>query len=432
MSESLIVKNLLDFLSSTPTAYHAVDNVSSILIKNKFEYLPLSSDWKLKPSGKYFTTVNGTTLIAFVNSATGKCKSFRIIGAHTDSPGIKIKPNPEFVKEGFFQLNTEIYGGPILSTWFDRPLSLAGRVFIKGKDAFTPQQKLVNFDKPVAVIPNLAIHMNREINNGYAINNQKDMIPVLISGVDEKIPVKELLENMISEAIKIPKKDILDFELFLYESDGARLAGINDDFVSSSRIDNLEAVSAGLEVLKTAEASADCLKVLAYYDNEEVGSSTKQGADSTLLSSIVERIMESNGVYSPSAVSKAIANSFMISVDGAHSIHPNKTEKYDPINKAQINKGPVLKISANQRYSTDSQSASVLKVLANKAKVPLQIFVNNSNEKGGSTIGPIAGKYLQMPSADLGIPMLAMHSIRELAGTKDHIWMVKLLSAFLA
>jgi len=236
---------------------------------------------------------------------------------------------------------------------------------------------------------------------------------------------------LIAVELKLSSKEILDFELFFYESDEAKLIGPDKDLISSSRIDNLEAVYAGLDAIINVKADENTIKVLACYDNEEVGSATKQGADSMFLHSILERILESNGFFSSGNMTKAMANSFMISVDGAHSIHPNKTEKYDPINKPQINRGPVIKMSANQRYSTDSQSSSVIKALAEKAKVPVQVFVNNSNEKGGSTIGPISGKYLQLNSADIGVPMLAMHSIRELAGTKDHIWMTELLREFL-
>lgn len=432
MNEVQTIKGFLNFLSSSPCAFQAVENSEKILTKNGFKCLFLGDEWKLQEGGKYFTTINGTTLIAFINSLANKSNAFKIIGAHTDSPGIKIKPNPEFIKEGFLQLNTEIYGGPMLSTWFDRPLSIAGRVFIKGRDAFSPIQKLVDLKDSIAIIPNLAIHMNREVNNGYQINNQKDMIPVLIAGLDEKTKVSEYILKLIAAEFKISPKEILDFELFFYESDTAKLIGPDKDLISSSRIDNLEAVYAGLDAIISAKADEKTIKVLACYDNEEIGSATKQGADSLFLHSILERILESNGSFSAGSLTKAMANSFMISVDGAHSIHPNKTEKYDPINKPQINKGPVIKISANQRYSTDSQSSSVIKSLAEKAKVPVQVFVNNSNEKGGSTIGPISGKYLQLNSADIGVPMLAMHSIRELAGAKDHIHMTELLREFLS
>lgn len=431
MNDNLSVNGLLSFLSSSPSAFHAVKNAEDILNKKGFKYLSLSEDWKLKENGKYYITLNGTAFVAFINNFAKKDIFFKIIGAHTDSPGIKVKPNPEFIKEGFFQLNTEIYGGPILSTWFDRPLSLAGRVFLKGKDAFSPVQMLINLSEPIAIIPNLAIHMNREVNNGYQINNQKDMIPVLIAGLDEKTKMSDYLSELIAAELKISRKEILDFELFFYESDPARLIGVEKDLISSSRIDNLQAVYSGLEAITMTKGDENAIKILACYDNEEVGSATKQGADSFLLHSIIERIMEANGTHCASNLNRAIAESFMISVDGAHSIHPNKTEKYDPMNKPQMNRGPVIKMSANQRYSTDAQSSSVIKSLAEKAKLPVQVFVNNSNEKGGSTIGPIAGKYLPMKSADIGVPMLAMHSIRELTGAKDHVWMTKLLNEFM-
>ncbi len=432
MSKTQDIDGFLDFLSSSPCTYQAIKNSQNILADKGFKQLFFGDDWDIQKGGKYYTTINSTTLVAFINNTSSKETYFRIIGAHTDSPGIKIKPNPEFIKEGFLQLNTEIYGGPILSTWFDRPLSIAGRVFVRGRDPFSPVQKLVDFKKPLAIIPNLAIHMNREVNNGYQINNQKDMIPVLMSGMDSKATVSEYLLKLISTELKISLNEIIDFELFLYESDEAKLIGCNNDLISSSRIDNLEAVHAGLEAIINAKADKNIIKVLACYDNEEVGSATKQGADSLLLHSIIERIMEANDSCSATSLTKAMANSFIISVDGAHSIHPNKTEKYDPLNKPQINKGPVIKISANQKYSTDAQSSSVIRSLAEKAKIPVQVFVNNSNEKGGSTIGSISGKYLQLNSVDIGVPMLAMHSIRELAGVKDHIWMTDLLKEFLA
>ena len=427
MNQKKIAQELIDFTYSSPTAYHAVSNVSSMLLKNDFQQLFFEDVWTLQKGEKYFVTKNRSALIAFVVGENIADSGFRIAGSHTDSPAIKIKPNPELLTEGFLKLNTEVYGGPILNTWFDRPLAVAGRVILKSDDVFNPITMLLNINKPLMIIPNLAIHMNREINSGVNINNQKELLPI-IQTVKNSFEKENFLLKIIAENLKVNIYDILDFDLFLYEYDKGSIVGIDNEFISASRLDNLEAFNAGINALICADHNPSVTHVVAGFDNEEVGSSTKQGADSQLLSTLLERIVISlNGGRED--FFRALSNSFMISTDGAHAFHPNRGEKCDITNKPIINKGPVIKISSNQKYTSDADSIAVCKLILEKAKVPYQEFVNHSNEKGGSTIGPLSSRHLEIRSVDLGVAFLAMHSIRELIGVEDHCYMVKLLKA---
>ncbi len=414
---------LLDFVYTSPTAFHAIENVKSILTKNGFTEVQLTKDWEIKENSKYFLTKNNSSLIAFVTGTDTPNKGFRIAGAHTDSPALKIKPNPEILSEGYLRLNTEVYGGPILNTWFDRPLSLAGRVMIKSNNPFEPETKLININKPLMIIPNIAIHMNREMNNGVAINNQKDLLPI-IQTVASKFEKNNYLLKLIAEELDVKKDEILDFDILLYEYEKGTILGINDEFISSPRLDDLEAVHAGIKAIVEASHNNSTTNVMVCFDNEEVGSSTKQGADSQFLSNVLERIIINLGGTRNDFL-KAVSNSFILSIDGAHAIHPNKTEKNDITNKPVINRGPAIKISANQKYTSDADSTAVYKTIAEKAKAQYQIFVNHSNEKGGSTIGPISSTHLEMRSVDVGIPFLAMHSCRELCGVEDHYDLMK-------
>ena len=314
------------------------------------------------------------------------------------------------------KLNIEIYGGPILNTWLDRPLAMAGRVYTRGENSFKPKMNLLNINKPLMIIPNLAIHQNREVNKGVELNKQIDMLPTL-SVIKEGFEKKNYLINLIAKELKVKTEDILDFEIYLYEYEKGSFVGVEGELLSASRIDNLASVYGSLLGL-TESSEFGGIKVVAAFDNEEIGSETRQGADSLILSNILERIvysLEGNRQNFLEITSK----SFMISADGAHAIHPNKPSLTDPTNHPMLNKGPVIKLSSNFRYTTDSLSSSIIKDLADKNKIKYQYFVNRSDLVGGSTIGPASSKYLPITSVDLGIPMLSMHSIRELCGVED-------------
>jgi len=419
---------LIDFLYKNPTGYHVVENVSSILKKNEFAELCLEDNWKLEKGRKYFVRKDKSALFAFIASTEEAFNGFKIVGSHIDSPAVKIKPDPEILKEGCLLLNTEVYGGPILSTWFDRPLSLAGRVFVKSSDTLKPHQKLVNINKPLAVISNIAIHMNREINSKRSIDNQKELLPILCTALDENFNKNDYLLKLICSELEVTSDKIMDFELFLYEFEKGSVIGAEQDLISSSRIDDQEAVLSGLEALLNTKPGLTN-NLLACFDNEEVGSSTKQGADSQILSNIMERIILGQGGKREDFL-RSIEKSFLMSIDGAHAVHPNNPEKADPVNRPKMNGGPVVKISANYTYTSDGESIAVVKNIGKAANIPLQYFTNHSNEKGGSTIGPLSSRHIEMRSVDVGIPMMAMHSIRELTGVKDHHLMIRLLKKF--
>ena len=421
---------LIELLYKSPTNFHAVETCREALLKNGFTRLELGNKWELNKGGNYFVEQNSSSVFAFKIGESCDEIKFKVVGGHTDSPGVKLKPNPEMLADGYLKLNTEVYGGPILSTWFDRPLAIAGRVFLKNTNPFEPECQLININKPVAVLPNIAIHMNRQVNEGVAINNQKEILPVLKT-IESGFEKNNYMLNLIAGELSVNPKDIIDFEMFFYEYEKGSIFGIDEEFISSGRIDDLQAVFAGLDALINSNSSKDSINILAAFDNEEVGSSTKQGADSQLLSHIMERISISlDANNGREKFLRSIANSFMISLDGAHAVHPHKPEKCDPVNKPAINSGPVIKISANQKYTSDAHSISIYKNISDKAGVPCQVFVNHSNEKGGSTIGPINSTHIEIKSVDVGAPMLAMHSIREICGVKDHDYFIKVLTAF--
>ncbi len=422
--EQVLARELLEFLNGCPSSFHAVENIEKNLKEKGFEKLDLRKKWKIKKEGKYFVTRNESALIAFVvGNGEIEEEGFRLIGAHTDSPTFKIKPNPEMVVENnYLKLNTEVYGGPILNTWFDRPLSLAGKVVLKSNNILKPEYKLLNINKPIMIIPNLAIHMNNKVNEGVKLNTQTQTLP-LLSMVNEKFEKNNYLLKLISEKLDVAPEEILDFELFLYEYEKGSIIGLNDEFISCGRLDNLSMVHAGIKALIESEVGK-ATNVMICFDNEEVGSMTKQGANSPMLRTILERIMFSLGKNREDFF-RGLYNSFIISADAAHGIHPNYKEQHDPTNRPIINKGPVIKISANQSYTSDSFSTAVYENICRAAKVPVQKFVNRSDKRGGSTIGPISSSHLDISSVDIGNPLLAMHSVRELGGVMDHYYIYK-------
>ncbi|WP_461206769.1 M18 family aminopeptidase [Clostridium sp. DL1XJH146] len=430
MTKSLEFANeLIDFIYESPTAFHAVESTKKILKVAGFSEITPMETWNLKKGGKYFTTKNDSAIIAFVvgNGELNE-NGFKIVGAHTDTPCFRIKPNSEMITGGsYLKLNTEVYGGPILNTWFDRPLSIAGRITTISDDIFNPDVNLININKPIMIIPNLAIHMNREVNNGIKLNPQEDTLPI-IGLVNEELEKNDLILNLIKDELNIEKEEILDFDLFLYEFEKGKIVGLNNEFISSGRLDDLESAHSAIEAIKDLK-EVNATNVLVLFDNEEIGSSTKQGADSNMLSDTLERIVFSLGGNREDFF-RALSRSFMISADSAHAVHPNRKEKCDPTNKPEINKGPAIKISANQKYTSASFSSAVFSSICEKAGVPMQKFVNRSDERGGSTIGPINSTHLGINSVDIGIPLLAMHSIRELCGVEDHYYLYKCFREF--
>ena len=430
MSKELeFAQNLIDYIYDSPTAYHAVAKAKEDLSKSGFVEIKEEDKWELKKGGKYFVTKNDSALTAFV---VGKGEieesGFKIIGAHTDSPSFRIKPSPEMVVDNVYvRLNTEVYGGPILNTWMDRPLSIAGRVTLKSDDILHPETRLVNIKRPIMIIPNLAIHMNRNVNTGIELNKQKDLLP-LLSMVNENLEKNNYLISAIAKELSVDLKQIIDFDLFLYEYEKGSIIGLNNEFISSSRLDDLAMVHAGISAI-SRDSSVQATNVIVCFDNEEVGSSTKQGADSNMLVDILERITISLHKNREDFF-RAISKSFIISADNAHAVHPNSPEKNDPTNKPYINQGPVIKISASQSYTTDSNSDAVYELICEKAGVPIQKFVNRSDARGGSTIGPISSTHLNIRSVDMGSPTLAMHSIRELGGVLDHFYVTRSFEEF--
>lgn len=411
-------ENMLDFIYESPTQFNAVEVSAETLEKNGFEKLNPKENWKLEVGKKYYTTKNSSALVAFkVNSDEIEKEGFRIIGSHTDSPGFRIKPNAEMESCGaYLKLNTEGYGGMILSTWLDRPLAMAGRVFLRGENPFKPVEKIVNINKPVCIIPNLAIHMNRSINDGYKYNKQTDMLP-LVGLINEQLEKDNYMVKLLASELNVEVEEIIDFDIFLYEYEKGCFTGANGEFISTGRLDNLSMYYSSVEALLDSDSKSG-ISIAVGFDNEEVGSSTKQGADSNMLLNILERICISLG-KDRQQFFEAIENSFIISSDLAHAVHPNVNSMADPTNRPVMGKGPVIKVHAGQAYTSDGYSISVYKEICRECGVEYQEFVNKSDQRGGSTIGPISSTHIDIPSVDIGAPILSMHSIRELGCSED-------------
>ena len=427
--EKKLALELVDFLYDSPSACHGVKATQKILDKNGFVEIKETDKWDLQAKGKYYVIKNDSALIAFeVGTGNIEETGFRLIGAHTDVPGFRIKPNPQMISEGkYVKLNTEVYGGPILYTWYDRPLSIAGKVSIKGVSPLKPETRLININKPLLIIPSLAIHMNREVNEGYKINKQLDTLP-LLGLINDKLEKEDYLMNILAEELQVNKEDILNFELGLYEYEKGSLIGMNEELISSGRFDDLWMVFAGVKALVNSKENV-ATKVMVCIDNEEIGSLTAEGANSTLLNNILERIAlglgkDREGYY------RTLANSIMISADLAHAVHPNLGAKHDPTNRPVLEGGPVLKIAASGSYSTDSFNGAVFAGICESVGVPFQKFVNRSDLRGGTTIGPITSANLTIPVIDMGAPVLGMHSIRELASVKDNYYTIKVFTEF--
>ncbi|MGL4331951.1 MAG: M18 family aminopeptidase [Bacteroidales bacterium] len=427
--EKELARKLINFVGESPSTYHAVETVKEHLLAHGFTQLKMGDAWKIKQGGKYFVKKNHSSIFAFVPGQGDVAEEgFKMICAHADSPSFRIKPNAEMSVEGrYLKLNTEVYGGPILYTWFDRPLSLAGRVILKSNDPLNPNTALINIDRPLLIIPHLAIHLNRAVNEGVNISKQKDMLPV-IALINEHFQKENLLVRLIANELEVEPEEVLDFDLTLYDYAKGELVGLNEEFISCGKLDDLAMVHAGMKALLNSESCAKT-KVLAIFDNEEVGSGTKQGAASPVLKNILERMTYALGGTMDDFY-RAIDHSFMISADMAHALHPNYPEKHDPTNHPLMNGGPVIKIHANQKYVSDGDSTAVFETICKLAGVPCQKFVNHSDMVGGSTLGNILLTQMEMRGVDIGNPMWGMHSVRETAGVTDHAYAVRAFTEF--
>ena len=423
------IESLLKFMDSSVCNFLAVDTIKKVLVENGFTEKRLEDAFTCQAGEKFFVTKNDSAIFAVtVGSKPVSETGFKIIAAHSDAPCFRIKPNPEMVSgDGLVRLNTEVYGGPILYTWFDRPLSLAGRVILKGKSALHPVTRLLKIDNPILVIPHLAIHFNRSVNEGNPLSKQKDMLPIL-TRISSSLEANNLLINYVAKSLDVSVADILDFDLFVYDTEKACVVGLNDEFVLSGRLDDLSMAHAAITAITEAtDSEATC--VSAIFDNEETGSGTKQGAHSPVLTNILRRVATCQGVDFD-RLCRAVSKSFLIAADNAHAYHPNYGEKYDPTNHTAIGGGPVIKINANCKYMTDAHSAAIFKSLCIEAGSPYQYFVNHSDVAGGSTLGNIFTGQLDIEGVDVGSPLLAMHSVRETASTDDHVNMIKVFKYF--
>lgn len=429
-----MIKRLLSFLDASPVNFLAVKNLTEELQQHGYRRIDTTEALgTVKAGDKFFVTKNDSSIYAFQIGRKPLAETgFHMICAHCDSPTFRIKPHAEIDCEGgIVKLNTEVYGGPIMSTWFDRPLTLAGRVIVKGKDVMTPTTLLLHVKRPLLQISNLAIHFNRQVNDGVKLSRQKDVLPIL-GIINDELEKGNLLMNIILEELNkqqtVAREDILDFDLYLADATPACTFGAHNELISSGRLDDLSMCFAGLEALLASQPT-DTTQVLAIFDNEETGSQTKQGAGSPFLSYMLKRIaLAQSGTEE--AYYQAVERAFMISADNAHAWHPNYSEKYDPTNHPMLGGGPVIKFNAAQKYASDAYSASVFAGLCKKAGVPCQRFVNHSDVAGGSTLGNILASSIPLRGVDMGNAILAMHSCRETGSTADHEFCVKVFTQF--
>lgn len=424
------VNDLIDFLNESPCNFFAVEAAVRRLEAAGFKRLDMRDEWHLAAGDRRYIVKNSSAVFAFVVGTGSASDGWRIISAHSDSPCFRVKPDPEVLCDGrILKLNTEVYGGPILYTWFDRPLSLAGRVILRGADALHPETRLVRWDEALLTIPHLAIHYNRGVNEGNPLSKQKDMLPVL-GRLGEGESKEGYVTRMVADKLGVDAADILDYDLMLYDTTPASVVGRNGEFITSGRIDDLMMAYAGISAI-IASAGEPCAqtRVTAIFDNEETGSGTKQGAASPVLHNLLRRIGSALG-GDDSAFIRAIDNSFMVSADNAHATHPNYVEKQDPTNHPVVNGGPVIKVNANCKYMTDADSAAVFRTICDQAGVPVQYFVNHSDVAGGSTLGNILTSQIDLRGVDMGAPQWAMHSCRETAGTADVGYTIAAFSKF--
>ncbi|CAE6927605.1 putative M18 family aminopeptidase 2 [Pseudomonas marincola] len=416
-------QGLIDFLQASPTPFHATASLAMRLEAAGYQRLDERETWRTEAGGRYYVTRNDSSIIAFKLGKRSLVEGgIRLVGAHTDSPCLRVKPHPELQRQGFFQLGVEVYGGALLAPWFDRDLSLAGRVTFR-RDGKVESQ-LIDFELPIATIPNLAIHLNREANQGWAINPQTELPPILaqIAGT-EPADFRALLASQLAGEHSLNADAVLDYELSFYDTQPAAVIGLSRDFIAGARLDNLLSCYAGLQALLDSADSETC--VLVCTDHEEIGSSSACGADGPMLEQVLRRLLTDEDAFV-----RTIQRSLLVSADNAHGVHPNYPDKHDANHGPKLNAGPVIKINSNQRYATNSETAGFFRHLCLENEVPVQSFVVRSDMACGSTIGPITASQLGVRTVDIGLPTFAMHSIRELAGSHDLAHLVTVLSAF--
>ncbi len=423
------LSRLFSYLQAGTSAFHVIDHSKQLLLEAGFEELRLKSPWNLKRGGRYFCCPFDTTLYAFtIGNECDLSNGIHIGCAHTDFPALKIKPNPEIFSHGYMQLNTEVYGGPILNTFFDRPLSLSGKVVTRTERYDKPASHIIDLKDPVVYLPNLAIHMNREVNEkGAAIDNQKHLLPML-GTLNDVLNKDTTIPELLAEKLQINSKDILDYDLCIYNTELPQLVGITEEFVSAPRLDDITSVCALIYGLMESD-NDHRVNLVCLFDNEEIGSLSKQGADSSLASVIIGKIWRAFGRSSLDCMAD-ISDGMMLSVDVAHAYHPNYPGTQDITNYPILNKGFILKTASNQSYSWDCEILGSLIALCEQDNIPYQRFAKHSNTKGGGTIGSIISSHLPMRTADIGVGLLAMHSSREMMGAEDQIALSRFIKAF--
>lgn len=416
-------QGLIDFLKASPTPFHATASLAARLEAAGYQRLDEREPWQAQPGGRYYVTRNDSSLIAIQLGRRAPLEGgLRLVGTHTDSPCLRVKPQPELARQGYWQLGVEVYGGMLLAPWFDRDLSLAGRVTFKHDGKL--HSRLIDFKAPIAVIPNLAIHLNREANQGWEINKQTELPPILAQlATGEQRDFRTLVAKQLEHEHGIQVEAVLDFELSFYDTQSAAVIGLEQEFIAGARLDNLLSCYAGLEALLAAGDQESC--VLVCTDHEEIGSCSACGADGPLLEQVLRRLLGDEETFV-----RCIQRSLLVSADNAHGVHPNYADKHDGNHGPSLNGGPVIKVNNNQRYASNSETAGFFRHLCLEHAVPVQCFVSRSDLGCGSTIGPITASKLGVPTIDIGLPTFAMHSIRELAGSQDLAHLVKVLTAF--
>lgn len=424
LAASKQAQDLLDYIDASPSPWHAVDRSIKQLAENGFEPLTENQPWQLKENGRYYVTRDGASIIAFTLGSKSIAEAgFRIVGAHTDSPGLRLKPKAVYANKGVIQLGVEVYGGPILATFTDRDLSIAGRVNVRDGDYFTTH--LLHFTESIVRLPNLAIHMNRDVNEKGLLLNKQTQLPLIFGYAADSAEAKKQLDQTIAAHLAINPADIVTWDLTIYDTQKGSLWGQDQAFIANSQLDNLASCHAALQALIAAK-SPDATSICAFFDHEEVGSESATGAGGSFMSDTIQRICAFYKANEEERL-RSLANSFFISADMAHAYHPNHPTAYEPEHHATINQGPVIKTNANQRYSTNADTAARFIQLCKQAKVPYQEYAHRTDLGCGSTIGPIISAQLGMPTIDVGNPMWAMHSIRESAGVLDHGYMISVL-----
>lgn len=421
-----LAQDLLDFIDESPSPWHAVHSVEQRLLKQGFTRLEESKIWQLSAGKSYFVVRGGASIIAFTFGSQPLTEvGFRIVGAHTDSPGLRLKPQAAFASDGLVRIGVEVYGGPILATFTDRDLSIAGRVTVRTQNGH--ETRLLKFDNALMRLPNLAIHMNREVNDKGLLLNKQTELPLLFAESAEDVAADKQFLTYIAQSLNVDSADILTFELNVFDTQKGAFWGASQEFIADSQLDNLASCHAAMTALLSTDKPG-ATSVCALFDHEEVGSESATGASGSFLADVINRIALSHGLNEEGRL-RTLAQSFFISADMAHAYHPNHPGAYEPCHHVMVNKGPVIKTNANQRYSTSADTAARFIMLCERVDVPYQQYAHRTDLGCGSTIGPIVASNLGVPSVDVGSPMWAMHSIRESAGVADHTYMVAVLSA---